>query len=410
MTDEWEALFGADIDEEENADVATEEAVANKGPSNGEADTIPSEEPADAEDDNSGEKKSKIGFLKSKNKKNAKDKGAKKDTQTKQKTVHGLKRKEQKEDDPYTKSKAGNGRIVMAGIGAVALIAVIGAGALVANKKIAAVNQTNDNLTQQIASRTKNVYTAKRDLKAGDEIVTTGESANVELSQVYTSLSDSAYISADEVGYALVDIEAGMPVMASEVGETNPVDDMNSAIEEATSIYRMAKEMPYKITADYVDLETGNSLVASRDLLLDDGANEKAFNTEAESIDGYVLKSIQVNGEGTHAYGVCEKSMKEGVVNMFYYTTKGGWGRHEIKGNIRVTFGYEKQDDPNAVATSEVLDDSAWMEDNAAADVVESTITEETLVTDAEAEALEAELAAENEAADAAATEEAVAQ
>lgn len=273
--------------------------------------------------------------------------------------VHGLQKKT-REKKPHG-STAGK----IAAVAAV-LAAVIVAGGLssvATSGKITELKQANESLTKQIASQAMNVYTAKRDIQKGDELIVNGDQANVELSQVYTSLPSTDYISDTTTGYAQVDIKAGDPVMANDVGDTNPISDMNEAVEAVKAEYNKPKEMPYKISADFIDLTTGETLAESRDLALDSGANEKAFNTEAEQINGYVLKSIQVDKEGVHAYGVSEKSMKEGIVTMYYYTTKGGWGRHEIKGNIRVTFGYVKKDDPSLKedGAEDVMDDSAWI-------------------------------------------------
>ena len=272
--------------------------------------------------------------------------------------VHGLKKK-----SGNGKAKGAAGKVATV----IAVVAAVGiAGGLsfaVTNGQITELKQANSNLTTQIANQTMNVYTAKKDIAKGDEIIVSGDMANVEISQVYTSLPESSYINDATTGYAQVDIKAGEPVMVSEIGATNPVSELNDAIASIKAEYNKAKEMPYKISADFIDLNTGNTLAESRDLTLDPGANEKAFNTEAETIDGYVLKSIQVDKEGVHAYGVSEKSMKEGIVTMYYYTTKAGWGRHEIKGNIRVTFGYVKKDDPSLEeeGVSDVMDDSAWI-------------------------------------------------
>lgn len=302
--------------------------------------------------------------------------------------VHGLKKK----SGGNAKGVAGKVATVVAVVAAVGIAGGLGLAA--ANGQISELKQSNSNLTAQIASHAMNVYTAKRDIQRGDEIITSGDLANVEISQVYTSLPESDYISDATTGYAQVDIKAGEPVMASEIGATNPVSELNDAIAAVEAENNKAKEMPYKISADFVDLNTGNTLAESRDLTLDPGANEKAFNTEAENIDGYVLKSIQVDKEGVHAYGVSEKSMKEGIVTMYYYTTKAGWGRHEIKGNIRVTFGYVKKDDPSLGedGTSDVMDDSAWI--TTETDAVETDgAAEETVTGDENADAQNAETA-----------------
>lgn len=272
--------------------------------------------------------------------------------------VHGLKKK------GSDKKKGAGGKIAAVVLIAAAVVAAGFLGSSSMNGQIKSLKQSNQNLTDQIASQSMNVYTAKRDIQKGDEIITSGDSANVELSQVYTSLPETEYISEATTGYAQVDIKVGEPVMANTIGDTNPVSELNDAIAAVKAENSKAKVMPYKITADFVDLNTGNTLAESRDLLLDAGANEKAFNTEAETIDGYVLKSIQVDKEGVHAYGISEKSMKEGIVTMYYFTTKGGWGRHEIKGNIRVTYGYVKKDDPSLQeeGATDVMDDSAWIQ------------------------------------------------
>lgn len=291
--------------------------------------------------------------------------------------VHGLKKK-------GSGKKGAGGKIAAVVLVAAAVVAAGFLGSSSMNGQIKSLKQSNQNLTDQIASQSMNVYTAKRDIQKGDEIITSGDNANVELSQLYTSLPETEYISEATTGYAQVDIKAGEPVMANTIGDTNPVSELNDAIAAVKAESSKAKAMPYKITADFVDLNTGNTLAESRDLLLDSGANEKAFNTEAETIDGYVLKSIQVDKEGVHAYGISEKSMKEGIVTMYYFTTKGGWGRHEIKGNIRVTYGYVKKDDPSLQeeGATDVMDDSAWIqteeETKEEADVPAKANTEET--------------------------------
>ena len=297
--------------------------------------------------------------------------------------VHGLKKK------GSDQKKGSGGKIAAVVLVAAAVVAAGFLGSSSMNGQIKSLKQSNQNLTDQIASQSMNVYTAKRDIQKGDEIITSGDNANVELSQLYTSLPETEYISEATTWYAQVDIKAGEPVMTNTIGDTNPVSELNDAIAAVKAENSKAKVMPYKITADFVDLNTGNTLAESRDLLLDSGANEKAFNTEAETIDGYVLKSIQVDKESVHAYGVSEKSMKEGIVTMYYFTTKGGWGRHEIKGNIRVTYGYVKKDDPSLqeAGATDVMDDSAWIQTEektkGEADAPAEANTEETAKEDA---------------------------
>lgn len=387
--DDLEDMFDDDLEDDDDFVVAEDDDDNDDNYSDEEDDDEDDEdndyedEDDDEEDARPKKKGLKFGFSGKGSKKKPKEEKPKKETI---KSVHGLKRKESKERDPYKESKGSPAKLIIAGVGVVAVIGVIIAAGGVMNSKISKLNSSNENLTQQIASRTINVYVAKRDIAKGDEIIVSGDNANVSLSQIYTSLSSSSYIDDTASGYAQVDIASGMPVMVNDIGNTNPVTALSDAVAEFKAEYTKAKEIPYRITADFVEAGTGNALVESRDLTLDAGANEKAFNIEAESIDGYVLKTIQVDGESVHAYGVSEKSMKQGIVNMYYYTTKGGWGRHEMKGNIRVTYTYVKKSDPSAEET-DVFDDSAWIDTTEAANNEESVTTEVSDVDVSEADA-----------------------
>lgn len=376
----------ADFDEEESDDEYEEEEDVeevsndfNNGQKNEDVDDYENEDDESSpsthkrvnkQEKQSSNKEKKIGgFLKKKDE-SAKEKKRGKAKPEKEKKVYGLKKKEKKTTEHKTGSPA---KLIGAGIAVAAIIGVAGIGLVIMNGRVGRLNQSNQNLTQQIANQSMNVYTAKRDIKKGDAIITSGDNANVDYSQVYTSLSADNYITMDTTGYAQVDIAAGMPIMANDVGDTNPIQDQEAAVEAVREEYTAAKTIPYKITADFVDTD-GKTLAASRDLTLDAGANEKAFNTEAESIDGYVLKSIQVDGDGVHAFGVSEKSMKQGIVSMYYFTTKAGWGRHEIKGNIRVTYTYIKKDDPtlDEEEVEDVMDDSAWIPEQTAEETATS--------------------------------------
>lgn len=380
MRSDWEDMFEDDFDDEEpTVDTKSDEEDAEK--ENSSEFYADDEEDDDEIDDSYDDFDEPEEVEKPVKKKPApiKSKPVKEKKQPKPRNnIHGLKRKEPKEVEVVHANSKG-GKIIPIVIGVIVCAGVIVGAWYIAGRQVNNVKETNQNLTQQIENRTRYVYTAKRDLKAGDEIITSGTDANVELSQIYTSLDESAYIDESSSGYVQVDVKAGMPIMSNEIGATNPETEISAAVEEAVSSYTKAKVMPYKITADFIDLATGNSLAESRDLLLDNGANEKAFNTEAETIDGYALSTIKVDGESVHAYGVSEKSMKQGIVSMYYYTSKGGWGRHEIKGNIRVQFGYvKKADNPNIEETTDVFDDSAWIaEDTTAVEESEESTAEE---------------------------------
>lgn len=225
-----------------------------------------------------------------------------------------------------------------------------------------------ENLSAQIAANSIVVYTAKEDIKKGDPIITSGDNANAEKSQIYSSIDPSLYIDGTTSSYAQVDIKKGTPIMMCDTGNTAPEDELEKAVQEAKDEMNKPIELPYKLYADYIDEETGATLAGTRPLSLDSGTNEKAFNLEAEDIDGYILSSISIDGKAVHAFGISKKELRAGTVIMYYYTGKSGWDRHEIKGNIHVTFGYTNQ--------NKTADSHGKQPENTAAENTEETSAE----------------------------------
>ena len=196
------------------------------------------------------------------------------------------------------------------------------------------VNASNESMIRQIDKARKNVYTAVRDIEKGEKIVTSGDDANVEYSQIISSLDEEDYIRSDEDGYAQVAIKAGTPVLLEFVGDEDPtaIDRARTAVANQT--------IPYGISAVYVDLDTGEEIKPSTMLSLDPGVNEKSFNTPESQIDGYTLISVACGETPVHSFGVAEKYFSYGTVTMCYYTDQDGWNRHPINSNIVVTYTY----------------------------------------------------------------------
>lgn len=247
------------------------------------------------------------------------------------------------EEQGRRKSHASVGSILLICTGLVVFILAGSMLIYVENKNAEQYRIEAENLSSQIASNSVVVYTAKTNIKKGDAIITSGDDANVEKSQIYSSLDASFYIQDSASGYAQVDIKKGSPVMACEVNNTAPDAEIEEAVKKTKDEFNKPAELPYRIYADYIDEETGERLAAAKVLTLDPGANEKAFNLEAEDIEGYKLSSISIGGKAVHAFGISKKELKAGTVTMYYYTGKSGWDRHEIKGNIHVTYGYTSQ-------------------------------------------------------------------
>ena len=223
----------------------------------------------------------------------------------------------------------------------------------VENKNAEQYRAEAENLSSQIAANSIVVYTAKTNIKRGDSVITSGDDANVEKSQIYSSLDPSLYIQDTASGYVQVDIKKGSPVMACEVNDMAPDAELEEAVQKTKDEFNRPAELPYRIYADYVDEKTGERVAATKVLALNPGVNEKAFNLDAEDVEGYKLSSISISGKAVHAFGISKKELKAGTVTMYYYTGKSGWDRHEIKGNIHVTYGYTSQNPAPADSASE---------------------------------------------------------
>ncbi len=121
--------------------------------------------------------------------------------------------------------------LVLFGVLIVAAVVTI---ILIRNRMVEAQNLA-DTYASQIESNMRTVYVVKDvdldgnpldGIKAGDIITDEGVNANVELQTIASGLDDSLYIDAENIGdKALIDIEAGAPVMKNEVTKTIVTDD-----------------------------------------------------------------------------------------------------------------------------------------------------------------------------------------
>lgn len=261
-------------------------------------------------------------------------------------------RKDTPEGQGGRKSRVSVGSILLICTGLVIFVLVGSMLIYVENKNAEQYRAEAENLSSQIAANSIVVYTAKTNIKRGDSVITSGDDANVEKSQIYSSLDPSLYIQDTASGYAQVDIKKGSPVMACEVNDMAPDAELEEAVQKTKDEFNRPAELPYRIYADYVDEKTGERVAATKVLALDPGVNEKAFNLDAEDVEGYKLSSISIGGKAVHAFGISKKELKAGTVTMYYYTGKSGWDRHEIKGNIHVTYGYTSQNPAPADSTS----------------------------------------------------------
>ena len=227
---------------------------------------------------------------------------------------------------------------------AIFLAVVVFIGGTSMQSRIKALTASNTEMMNQMVNIRQNVYVASQDIAMGDKIVYSGAATNVELTQVYTSVDSTLYVSASDEGLAQVDIKAGTPITMQMVGSVNPLERMapERIIEEVPVEEQIV--IPYQITADFIDLKTGERIAPSVDLQLDPGINEKAFNMKEATMDGWILRSIKIEGNSVHSFGAIKKNLKAGTVWLYYYTNKRGWARVEIKGNIRVEYAYIKDD------------------------------------------------------------------
>ena len=289
-----------------------------------------------------------------------------------------------------------------------AVIIVLGAASF--RSKISTLSNSNTDLMQQMANIRQNVYIATNDIHMGDKIVYNGAGANVELTQVYTSVDPTLYVTAEDEGLAQVDIKAGTPVTLAMVGDTDPNERMEPEriIEEVPVEEQII--IPYQITADYINQLTGEKIAESMELQLDAGSNEKAFNMKEAVIDGYVLKSIKIEGNSVHSFGAVKKNLKAGPVMLYYYTNKRGWARVEIKGNIRVEYAYVPEATVGEAEQTETVDEEleaggvpveeeAAVDETAEGEVAVDETAQENAVTEGE------EMTADGEAIEAAGEE-----
>ena len=253
-------------------------------------------------------------------------------------------------------------------IGIAAIVAIgglAGTRVLTLQNQVASLSIENERLSKGIGDNTMKVYTAKKDLKQGDEIVYSGAEANVEQSQITSSLPESAYLQDGTSGYAQVDIAKDMPVMANEVGDTNPLTAVDDAVAEVEAQYSAAPEIPYTITGDFVDASTGDTIADSITMTLDSGIDEKDFAEYAIGIKGFELSSIVTGKQEISTFGVSEQKDKDGgTQTLYYYTLADGLTRKQITANLHVIFNYVPTEETEKARKEETV--KKMMEEQAA--------------------------------------------
>lgn len=253
-------------------------------------------------------------------------------------------------------------------IGIAAIVAIgglAGIRVLTLQNQVASLSIENERLSKGIGDNTMKVYTAKKDLKQGDEIVYSGAEANVEQSQITSSLPESAYLQDGTSGYVQVDIAKDMPVMANEVGDTNPLTAIDDAVAEVEAKYSAAPEIPYTITGDFVDASTGDTIADSITMTLDSGIDEKEFAEYAIGIKGFELNSIVTGKQEISTFGVSEQKDKDGgTQTLYYYTLADGLTRKQITANLHVIFNYVPNEETEKARKEETV--KKMMEEQAA--------------------------------------------
>lgn len=208
----------------------------------------------------------------------------------------------------------------------------------------------------QLSAELSNVrvarYTAVGDISAGDEIVYEGEGKNVELRQVYCSYPEELYIlpSADTgTLYAQTDIPAGSPVLASQVAESEPLLTLEPerVVEEIPETY----DIPYTITAVHMD-RNGVELHENTQIQLSEGVGEQSLADFQETIDGYYLDSVRVNGRYVFSIGAVRMDDVDGRKMYYYYTESDGLERIELTGDLEIRFTYRQGELPEETAST----------------------------------------------------------
>ena len=88
------------------------------------------------------------------------------------------------------------------------------------------LKEENTALTTEMTQNQQTVYVATRLIERGEEIISEGTDANVELQNIYTGLEPFNYITEEQIGdIATVDIAEGVPVMYVMVAEKSITND-----------------------------------------------------------------------------------------------------------------------------------------------------------------------------------------
>lgn len=222
------------------------------------------------------------------------------------------------------------------------LIIIISAIAgLSVRERLLTLSSNNEQMMAELSGLRQRIYVAKSDIKAGDEIHLKGELVNIERVQMYSSIDPTLCIDDTATGYAQADIKAGSPVYASLIGKDIPAAaiEPERIVEEVPISY----DIPYKLIAHFID-EKGKDLLESELIPFHAQITEQAFLTEAKLVDGYVLKSVQINKTPVYSFGAVRIEKEENMAMVYYYTDKTGQQRTEITEDLEVYFTYKKGD------------------------------------------------------------------
>lgn len=213
--------------------------------------------------------------------------------------------------------------------------------------RVETVADTNQALSQDIASYNQTVYIAARNLKAGEPLIFSGEGANMATSQVVSSYDINMYATKNTGGYAATDIPADTPIfkaMVSPEPKIDPESLKERVVEKVDVEIPETLKIPFGITAEFItpDGKATKPISESIKLSLDTGCQEESFGAKKKDIGGYKLSGIRIGKTPVHSFGAMRKQTTNGQVFLYYYTLEDGLTRVIISEPITVSYVYEK--------------------------------------------------------------------
>lgn len=222
-----------------------------------------------------------------------------------------------------------------------------------AREKIIYLSETSSQMIAELSSIRQKVYVASDDIPAGSEIIMDGDSPNVELSQIYSSIDSSLLINGQAGGFAQVDIKKGSPVLLSMIGDNEPVLTMEPerVVEEIPESF----DIPFHIEAKYRD-KNGKELADASEIILSNQVGEQSFSCFMKKIEGYTLKSIMIGKEKVYSFGAVRLLCPEEEKSMvYYYTDESGLKRTEITAELEVVYTYNEGEEIDSVDTGKKI-------------------------------------------------------